>query len=227
VSAADFKAPGVEYGAGISGDIYLGKPEALIAAGLLTADHVPGWPGMPSTSATFFDGARVDRHQRVPHDERWMQATRIGNNIRLIKGIGAEEKRRREEVLRAEIEEEVRNQPKTDIGMDAALKAFNDASTLFKVGDRAWVGNHSVVVTGEFKLRRVRNDDGEFFDAAKGYRVDYQYGYTVQYRNGEEFFFPAGDLTEEDGAPTHLRLVAGRSTHAARPMMEFKERERM
>ncbi|NDZ12076.1 hypothetical protein C7T35_15280 [Variovorax sp. WS11] len=219
--------PGVEYAAGISGDIYLGKPEALIAAGLLTAEHIPGWPGMPPTSATFFDGARVDRRQRVPHDERWMHALRYGNNIRLTKGISAEEKRRREEALRAEIEEEDRNQPKTDIGMDAALKAFNDASTLFKVGDKVRVGDKPAVVTGEYQLRRVRSSDGEFFDAAKGYRVDYRPGYTVQYRNGEEFFFAAGYLSDEDDAPTHLRLVAGRSTQAARPMMEFRERERM
>lgn len=219
--------PGVEYDAGTGGDTYLGKAEALIAAGLVAAEQLPGAPGMPPTSTTFFDGARVDRSQRVPHDERWMNVVKYGKNFRVTKGIAAEESRRRTAARQAEIEEHQRNQPRTDIGMDAALEAFNNASTLFKVGDKVWIGKHPAVVTGEYKLRRVRNSDGEYLDAAKGYRVDYKHGYTCQYRNGEEFFFEPGDLTDEDGAPTHLRLVAGSSRGAVRPMMEFRERERM
>lgn len=155
-----------------------------------------------------------------------MQVTRLGSKVRLTKGVSAEEKSSRIAAVRAAIEEEARNRPKPDISLDGAQKAYNDASTLHKVGDRVWVGNSPLIVTGEYKLRRVRNETGEFLDQAQGVRVDYKYGYSCQYRNGDEFFWPAHELTDEDGSPTHLRLVAGRSTTATRPMMEFRERER-
>lgn len=214
-------AHGVEYDAGTGGDIYRGKPEALIAAGLLTAEQIPGWPGMPSTSATFFKGARVERRQRVRHDQHWMQVTRIGNNIRLVKGISIEEQRHRWDTRQAEIEETERNQPKADIGFDGACKAYDQASALFEVGDRVLYCNSPMVVTGEYKLRRVNNKEGEFVDG-RGERIEYRYGYTCQYRNGEEYFVPAGYLTDDDGAPTHLRLVAGMSTLVARPTLAFR-----
>ena len=186
----------------LGGDVYLGKPEALIAAGLLTAEQIPGWPGMSSTSATFYDGQRVERYKRVPHDERWMQVTRIGTKVRLTKGLGAEEKR----VRLAEKEEAERRRPKPDIGRDAAYQACKEASTLFKVGDEVWNNGNPMVVTGEYMLRCVRSKTGEFVNSANQ-RINYQHGYTCQYRNGEEFFFEPGDLTDEAGEPTHLRLV--------------------
>lgn len=219
--------PGVEYDAGTGGDIYLGKAAALIAAGLLTPEQIPGSPNLPGASGTFVDGVPQPRYTKVPHDEHWMHVAKYATSVRVTKGISPEEQRRRMDARKAEIEEAERNKPKTDIGMDGALKAFAAATARFQVGDRAWNGGHPLVITGECKLRRVRNKDGEFLDAEKGYRVDYQYGYTGQYRNGEEFFFEPNELTDEDGAPTHLRLVAGKCTQAVRPMMEFRERERM
>lgn len=219
--------PGVEYEAGTSGDIYVGRSEALIAAGIIDAAQVPGAPGMPKSSITFVDGVPQPRGAKPAHDERWMQATMYGRQLRLTKGISEEEQRRRSAARRAEIEESERSRPKTDIGMEAAVKAMKVASALFNVGDRVMCGKHPVIVTGGYKLRRVNNDDGEFLDAESGKRIDYQWGYTCQYRNGEEYFFEPYQLTDDDGCPTHLRLVSGKSTLVTRPLMEFRERERM
>jgi hypothetical protein len=188
----------------LGSDVYLGTPETLIAAGLLTAEQVPGWPGLSSTSATFYDGQRVERYRRVPHDERWMQVTRTGSKVRVTKGLGTAEKRKRQ----AEKEEAERLRPKPDIGRDAAFQACMKASALFNVGDKVWNGGNPMVVTGEYMLRCVRSKHGEFIDSASQ-RINYQHGYTCQYRNGEEFFFEAGDLTDEAGEPTLLRLVVG------------------
>lgn len=155
-----------------------------------------------------------------------MHVQRYGTSFRVTKGISAEEQRRRAEARQAEIEELERNEPKADIGIDGAVKAFRAAATQLSVGEKAWIDGVPVMVTGEYKLYRVHNRDGEFLDSHGG-RVDYQWGYACQYRNGEEVFFPAHQLTNENGARTHLRLTHCRPTQAMRPLMEFRERERM
>ncbi|WP_146039399.1 MULTISPECIES: hypothetical protein [unclassified Variovorax] len=198
----------------------------MIAAGLITAAQLPGTPGMPRSSAIFLDGVLQPRGSKPARSERWLQVTLYGRKVRVTKGISHEEEQRRIEARQAEIQELARSEPKADIGFDGARKAFAEASTLFKVGDSVRVGQHSLVVTGEYKLYLVRDKDGEFVDS-KGGRFNYQHGYCCQYRNGEEFFYPAHMLSNDDGEPTHLRLVAGKSTQALRPMMEFRERERM
>lgn len=214
--------PNIECEASPNGDIYIGKPEDLIAAGVLTAEQIPGWPGMPSTSASFVDGVVQPRGQKPKHDERWMQVSRYGGNIRCIKGISVEEQRLRSDIRRAELEEAERNKPKVDVGMDGALKAFAVGSAVHKVGDRVRCGNQSMVVTGEYRLRCVRAEDGEYIDSA-GDRIDYRYGYTCQFRNGEEYFFPPHELTDDEGSSSHLRLVHGAREVASLPTFSLKQ----
>lgn len=214
-------APGVEYDAGTGGDHYLGRPEALIAAGIITADKVPGAPGMPKSSVTFVDGVAQPRGQKPKHDERWMQATMVGRQLRVSKGISDEERDRRERKRAEEIAEMNRTRPMEDIGYDGAAKALRDASAIFKVGDSVIADGYPALVIGEYALRRVNDEKGQFLSPT-GKRCEYRWGYACRYRSGEEFFFPAHQITtHEDGAP-YLRLVAG-ARRAERPALALRE----
>ncbi|MDR6538835.1 hypothetical protein [Variovorax soli] len=207
--AATF-APGVEYDAGTGGDIYLGRPEALIAAGLIDAAKVPGAPGMPKSSITFVDGVPQLRGIKPVHDERWMQATIIGRQLRVTKGIDREERRRREQKRAQELEDLPRTTPKKDIGRDEAAKQLRNASAIFQVGDSVIVNGHQAMICEGYKMHTVRAEDGEYI-GSDGVRIEHRLGYTCRYRSGEEFFFAAYQVTAPDdaGRPSHLRLVAG------------------
>lgn len=212
-------APGVELCfRNADGDMYLGKPEALIAAGLLRADQVPGWPGMPPSAATFFEGVLVERWTRVPHTEAWMNVVRSGSNIKVFKGISEAERARRI----AEAEERERNKPKAAIGIEVARAEYEAASTRFKVGDKVMNGDKHMVVSGHYGLSLVWSKNGEFVHS-NGRRFDYMYGYCCKYPNGEEFFFVAHCLLDDDGNQTHLRLVRGARREVRPAAAAFRE----
>ncbi|VTU34294.1 hypothetical protein [Variovorax sp. RA8] len=222
MSAAATISPGVEYEAGTSGDIYIGRPAALIAAGLIEAAKVPGAPGMPRSSITFVDGVPQPRGAKPAHDERWMQATMYGRQLRLTKGIDPEERSRREQKRARELEELARTTPKKDIGRDEAIKQLRSASAIFQVGDSVIVNGHQAMVCEGYKVHTVRAEDGEYIDR-DGVRVEHRWGYTCRYRSGEEFFFAAYQVTapNDTGRPSHLRLVAG-AKPAPRPVLALR-----
>lgn len=204
------KTQGVEYIACVSGDRYLGKPEALIAAGIVTADQLPGQPGMPLTSATFVDGVRMDgRKAKCIRDSRWMQVTLTGNHVHVTKGIPDDERERRRAVERAEIEEMARSTPRVDIGVEADRAEIAAASAVLAEGDIVLAAGDVAVVTGSFKKRRVLEDDGEF-GLPDGRRFNYRYGYDCRLSDGKEFFYPPGKVKLADGRASHLRLVPSR-----------------
>jgi hypothetical protein len=211
--------PGIEYDAGTSGDIYLGRPEALIAAGLIEAAKVPGAPGMPRSSITFVEGVPQPRGAKPAHDERWMQATMYGRQLRLTKGISLDERRRREQQRAQKLEDLARTTPKPDIGHDGAAKAMRAASAIFNVGDSVIANGDPALVIGEYTLRRVICTDGQFL-VSNGERAEYRPGYVCRYRSGEEYFFPPHQVTTPADRAPFMRLVVG-SKAATRPALAF------
>jgi len=199
------QTPGVEFDAGVSGDHYSGSVEAIIAAGIITADQLPA-----ATSVTFFNGVQIDgRKVKGSQDERWMQVRFAGRNLRVTKGITREERARREEARRQEVEELARTTPKKDPGFDGARTMNYQASAAFQIGDEVFAGDKAATVAGAYKLYRVRDDDtGEFSDGE--IRADYRHGYLCRLQsNGEQFFYPAHGVRARSGALSHLRLVSG------------------
>lgn len=69
-------------------DRYVGCAEDLIAAGLITADQLPGALGRNKTHCTYYDGVPVkkgaSKHRR---DERYFSIKRYGKKFEVIKGI--------------------------------------------------------------------------------------------------------------------------------------------
>lgn len=198
-------AHGVEFDAGVGGDHYSGSIDALIAAGIITAEQLP-----TATSVTFFNGVKVDgRKVKAMQDERWMQVRCVGRSLRVTKGITREERARREEARRLEVEELARTAPREDPGFDGARAMEYRASAAFIVGDEVFAGGKAATVVGAYKLYRVLDDDtGEFSDGKT--RADYRHGYLCRLESdGEEFFYPVHGVRAKSGAVGHLRLVSG------------------
>ncbi|MET3441349.1 hypothetical protein ABIC94_002107 [Variovorax paradoxus] len=196
--------PGVEFDAGVSGDRYSGSIEALIAAGIITAEHLPA-----ATSVTFFNGVQVDgRKVKGMQDERWMQVRCVGRSLRVTKGITREERARREQARQQEVEELARTTPKKDPGIDSARLMDYTASAVLPVGTAVFAYGEGATIVGEYKLRRVYTKDGQYADGER--RLDYIPGYTCRLdEDGAEFFYPAHAVRAKSGAIGHLRLVSG------------------
>ena len=195
---------GVEFDPGVSGDRFQGKPHALIAAGVITAEHIPA-----NTSQTFVNGEKVDgRRFKGLRDERWMQVTRHATSLIVTKGISEAERGRRLKARQQEAEELARSSPRQDPGFDGALAMDYKASAALLVGDEVFAKGKAATVVGEFRVRRVLVDDGEFSDGET--RAEYMPGYTCRlHLSGKEFFYPAHDVRARSGGITHLRLVSG------------------
>lgn len=100
-------APGVTRSESSWNDRYIGRGEALIAAGLITADQLPGQPGRGKIMCTFYAGVQVGKGSNRPCDEHYLQIRRVaGGNIEVIKGIPAEvgKERRAKQNEREELE---------------------------------------------------------------------------------------------------------------------------
>jgi len=197
-------APGVEFDAGVGGDHYVGSVHALIAANVIALEHIPA-----GTSVTFFNGVQVDgRKVKGSQDERWMQVRFAGRNLRVTKGITREERARREEEYRQKAEELARTAPRKDPGFDGARAMDYKASATLPVGTAVFAQGEWATVVGEYKLRQVTMEGGQFVDGQR--RVNYIPGYRCRLdEGGEEFFYPAHAVRARSGAVSHLRLVSG------------------
>ncbi|MFZ3081409.1 hypothetical protein [Rhodoferax ferrireducens] len=73
-------------------DEYIGTAEALVSAGLVRADQLPGQPGMPKSCSTFYDGQRVGRGTGTngKQDEKYMHVFTVGKKFAIRKGVMAE-----------------------------------------------------------------------------------------------------------------------------------------
>jgi hypothetical protein len=196
--------PGVEFDAGVGGDHYVGSVQALIAAGIITLEHIP-----QATSVTFFNGVQVDgRKVKAMQDERWMQIRYVGRSLRVTKGITREERDRRQQARQQEVEELARTTPRKDPGIESARLMDYTASAVLPVGTAVFAYGEGATIIGEYRLRRVYTKDGQYADGER--RLDYIPGYTCRLdEDGAEFFYPAHAVRAKSGAMTHLRLVSG------------------
>jgi hypothetical protein len=67
------------------GCIYKGSKEALIAAGLATAEQFPGMPGRGATSVTLYKGQPYEQCVVKAQDEHYIQIQKCGKNLFQIK----------------------------------------------------------------------------------------------------------------------------------------------
>lgn len=199
-------APGVEFDAGVAGNHYLGSAQALIAAGLIAPEHIP-----KVSSVTFFNGVKVDgRRVRGMQDERWMQVRVVGSRLQVTKGIGREERARREAARQQEAEDLLRTSPRKDPGADGVRMMDYRASAALQVGEQVFIDGCAATISGAFKQYVVQNEKGQFTDGER--RWDYLSGYLCRiHESGKEFFYPAHAIEAKSGARTHLRLVSGAS----------------
>ncbi|CAN5713448.1 hypothetical protein BH10PSE18_BH10PSE18_07880 [soil metagenome] len=196
------------------GDNYIGTAQALLDAGIVTLDQLPGMPGMPKISVSFLDGEQLPRQARAVHDERWMRVSLYGNKVIVSKGISAEERERREVEKAAADEAKRKACGIPAVGVDAAALEVAQASAQFQLGDVVMVGGIPGVVTGPFRLRAVCDKRGEYVDHDGG-RLTYQPGYVCRDEDGAEYFWPAHKVRLPDGSRSHLRLVRERVEKAA------------
>lgn len=98
-----------------------------------------------------------------------------------------------------------------DPGVNEFVARKEASYARWKLGDLAYYfGDEmsSVEVIREYGHFRVITPDGHFLCEETGNAVDYRLGYVVRNRQTKhEFFVQAGQLTDEECAPSHLRLV--------------------
>lgn len=78
-------------------DVYTGTVEALIDAGLVTVDQIPGQPGMPKYSVSFYNGEKAIKNRKVPRGPGYLNIQRsVGSrNVTVCVGVCEEETARR------------------------------------------------------------------------------------------------------------------------------------
>ncbi|GEM_PF-2704102 len=78
-------------------DTFYGTDEALIAAGVITAEQLPGQAGMPKVAATFYNGILCQGRKRVPRDANYLNVCRpvSGKKVTVTVGVDANEQARR------------------------------------------------------------------------------------------------------------------------------------
>ena len=199
-------APGVDFDQDVSGDRYFGTAQALIDAGVITAEQLPA-----ISSVTFFKGEKVDgRSVKGAQFEHWMQVRAWGgrNNVKrfvVTKGVTREEHARRLDAWQQEMRPEAPTE-RRDPGPEAVAGMIKSASTAFNLGQEIYAGGELATVVGGYMLRRVGCGEGEFVSGGSSF--NYQPGYTCKLReSGEVFFFAPHQLTDSAGRATHLRIV--------------------
>lgn len=87
--------PGIEKYQTPWSDCYVGTAESLVAAGIVSADQIPGTPGAGKTMMTFYRGERA-RGGRRSKDEHYLRISRYSRGqFGVCVGITAEESERR------------------------------------------------------------------------------------------------------------------------------------
>lgn len=85
-------------------DVYTGTADALIAAGFVRAEQLPGAPGVGSTCATYYKGQLIRRgySNKIVRDEQYMQVRKQGRKFCVEVWVCAAELQRRRQRLEEE-----------------------------------------------------------------------------------------------------------------------------
>lgn len=113
------------------GDTYVGSADALIAAGLVTADQLPGVPGNNKFTCTFYDGRPVKRgatnHLR---NERYLRIARRGRKFEAFRGVSDQVSDERRAALQRERERDAaakRQDEKREVASKKTPEDFREA----------------------------------------------------------------------------------------------------
>lgn len=122
------------------GDTYVGFAEALIAAGLITADQLPGLPGRNKTMCTFYDGVPVKKGANHNHDERYLSIRRQGKRLVVYRGQSEHVQSARIDALRAQNELEAAAKYQEEKREEASRRTPDEfrESCLIDVGFMKW-----------------------------------------------------------------------------------------
>lgn len=80
-------APGVRVTEYPSGNVYFGSAEALVSAGLICANQLPGQPGMAKFCVTFYGGELVGRGKHSTRDENYLYIQKTGKKFTVTQGV--------------------------------------------------------------------------------------------------------------------------------------------
>ena len=69
-------------------DVYTGTIEALIDAGLVTVDQIPGQPGMPKYSVSFYNGEKAIKTHKVPRGPGYLNIQRSAGSRTITARVG-------------------------------------------------------------------------------------------------------------------------------------------
>lgn len=95
-------APGVRVTEYLYNNEYSGTAEALISAGLVRANQLPGQPGMAKSCVTFYDDKRVPPGKQSERDEKFLRIQTAGKKFTVTQGISKEVEAERRSVEKAE-----------------------------------------------------------------------------------------------------------------------------
>lgn len=195
---------------------YSGKATELVAAGLVRPEQLPGAEGMPKSGATFYDGQLMTRWQRAKHDEKYLNIARYGSRFRVYVGVSEEVRAERKKLEELEehkaLEEKRAQEVRKDPGTNEEAKLVTECSAVFAVGDQVFANGVVAEITGEYRLRSVSVEDGEYL-SSNGKKMSYQPGYVCRDTTGDEFFFCAHQLQNryDKNRVSYLRLVRSQS----------------
>jgi hypothetical protein len=142
---------------------FVGTREELLAHGLIQQGQLPGSPGLPSLSATFYGGALVRKGSRKPKDEHYVRVQRLGNGRYLVaRGLSAAQREERQARADALFELE-----RARLEADEALRAVPESVAGFRERCIAELKGHMAY------LRLSRLDANEYGALrCGGYRYD-------------------------------------------------------
>lgn len=83
-------APGVRVTEYLYNNEYSGTAEALISAGLVRANQLPGQPGMAKSCVTFYDDKRVAPGKQSERDEKFLRIQTAGKKFTVTQGVSKE-----------------------------------------------------------------------------------------------------------------------------------------
>ena len=118
------------------------------------------------------------------------------------------------------LKEEARRGVFDDPGIDVAMERLAQSVVRFDVGDKAFCSFDDydedwceARIVGGYRFYGFNSENGAYV-RSDGTRFEYRFGYLIQLDDmldTQKFFAPAHRLTDADGKPTHLRLVASRT----------------
>lgn len=126
-------AGGIQIRKGDFGTNYVGSRAALVRAGLVRGEQLPGPNGPRKHSAVYYDGVPASRGKAYPHDERYMKITMVGpDKFSVWVWCSREDRESKDSQLRADIDARCAAADARERAADQ-LASMPDSRTAYKV----------------------------------------------------------------------------------------------